>query len=112
MSNKFNPYFDPDEIVITKDILYKIIDATINRWKKQPKRHFFQIKGMQLFRSSLYFQKEEGIAAIVKAIIIVVNKMQMYNAMLRLKNENPSTEVLANMAIDEIERGFDSDVNS
>ena len=104
--SKFTPYFDPDEVVMTKPILKKILTAIIERWKKDPKKHRFQIAMLVAFRASLRFQTDASIELIFKEVIKVVNRMQRYNAMLKLRKEMPSTNDLANLAIREIERGI------
>jgi len=100
-----NPYFDPDEIIITKEILRKIINGIINRWKKTQGTGFFGIKGLEAFRLSLRFQSDSEIQETFSSIIICVNEMQMINAMMKLKGEMPKTEVLADMVLKKLESG-------
>lgn len=101
----FSPYFDPDEVAINKEILRKIINAVINRWKSGDKKPFFAIKALETFRVSLRFYKDEEINSIFKSIILTVNEMQMINGMLKLKGEFAKTDVLADLAIQKIESG-------
>jgi len=105
MSDKFNPYFDPEEIVITKPILRKIINGIINRWKKTQGKGFFGIKGLEGFRLSLRFQSDEEIQETFASIILCVNEMQMINAMMKLRGEMPKTDVLADMVLKKLENG-------
>ena len=97
-----SPYFDPDEVVITKPILREIIDAIVERWKQQPDKHRIQITALQMFKASLRLQSDEAIAAIFRAIVATVNEMQQYNAMLRMEKEMPTTRELADLAISRI----------
>jgi len=100
-----NPYFDPDEINITKEILRKIINGIIQRWKKTQNKGFFGIKGLEAFRLSLRFQSDAEIKETFSSIIICVNEMQMINAMMRLKGELPKAEQLADMVLKKLENG-------
>ena len=105
MTDSVNPYFDPNEIVITKDILRKIINGIIKRWKKTQKTGFFGIKGLETFRLSLRFQTDEEIRETFSSIITCVNEMQMINAMMKLRGEMPKAEVLADMVLKKLENG-------
>lgn len=100
---KFSPYFDPDQIVLTKPILIKFINKAISKWEKAEKKHFWQIKALEAFRLSLRFQSDEAIEAVMKGVVEFVNDMQTTNAMLILKDEMPSTEQLANIALKKFE---------
>ena len=46
---------------------------------------------LEAFRLSLRFQSDDSISEVVKSIVEMVNEMQTYNAMLRMKKENPTT---------------------
>ena len=102
----FSPYFDPDEIVFTKPIMRDLINAIIGRWKKSPSKHRTQIMALEAFRLSLRFQSDDSISEVVKSIVEMVNEMQTYNAMLRMKKENPTTRELADLAIHKIRNGM------
>lgn len=102
---KKNPaYFDPDNIVITKQHLHKMIDVIIKRWEKDNQKHFWQIKALQTFRLSLRFQSDEAISEVVKNIIIFVNKMQEANAILTMKQQLPKTGELVDLIAKKLER--------
>ena len=106
MSEKnLNPYFDPDEVVISKDHLRQIIDAILDQWKKNPQKNWIQIKALQTFRLSLRLQSDETISHVFKSIIKVTNEMQMLNAMLRLRDEAPSTQQLLDLTIRRLNEG-------
>ena len=105
MSNKFNPYFNPDEIKLDKEILRKIINAIIDHWQKGEKPPFFAIKALKVFRVSLRFYSDEQLNSIFKSIIVCTNEMQMINAMCRMRNEMPSTKALSEMVIKKLENG-------
>ena len=105
MTDKFSPYFDPDEIVLTKAILRDLINALIARWQEKPQKHRVQIMALETFRLSLRFQSDESVAEIIKSIVTMVNEMQMYNALMKLKDEMPTTRQLADMAIHKIRNG-------
>ena len=105
MSEKFNPYFDPDKIVITKRILRKIINGIIRRWKRTKGKGFFGIKGLEGFRLSLRFQSDDEVQETFASIITCVNEMQMINAMMRLRGEMPKTEALADMVLEKLDNG-------
>lgn len=100
-----NPYFDPDVIIITKDILRKFINALIKRWKKTQGHTFFGVKGLEGFRLSLRFQSDEEVQETMSSIIKFVNEMQLINSMMVLRGDMPKAEVLADMAIKKIESG-------
>ena len=100
-----SPYFDPDEIILTKPIIRKIINGIIERWKVTQGRGFFGIKGLEAFRLSLRFQTDDEIKEIFSSIIRCVNEMQMVNAMLKMKGENPKTEELADMILKKLDSG-------
>ena len=102
---KHNPaYFDPDNIVITKDHLYKMINVIIKRWQKDEKKHFWQIKALQTFRLSLRLQDDEAISEVIKSIIIFVNKMQEANAILTMRKQFPKTNDLVDMIAAKLEK--------
>lgn len=101
----FNPYFNPDELTLDKDILRDIINAIIGRWKQGNKPPKIAIKALEAFRISLHFYSDEQVNAIFKSIITVTNEMQMINAMSRMKNEMPTTKVLSDMVIRKLENG-------
>jgi len=44
MTETINPYFDPDEVRLTKDHIRLIINAVIKRWKKNKSANMIQIK--------------------------------------------------------------------
>ena len=96
-------YFNPDDIVITKAHVEKMISAIINRWKKDQNKHFWQIKALQTFRISLRFQDDEAIGEVIKSIIIFVNKMQEANAILTMKEQMPKTSELVDMIAKKLE---------
>ena len=102
----FSPYFDPDEIVLGKAIMRDLINAIIARWKKKPGKHRVQIVALETFRLSLRFQSDESVQEIVKSIVVMVNEMQTYNALLKMKNEMPTTRQLADLAILKIRTGL------
>lgn len=102
---KHNPaYFNPDDVVITKEHLYKMINVIIARWQKDEKKHFWQIKALQTFRLSLRFQSDEAIAEVIKSIILFVNKMQEANAILTMKEQHPKTSDLVDMIAKKLEK--------
>jgi len=105
MTETINPYFDPDEVKLTKDHIRLIINAVIKRWKKNKSANMIQIKALEAFRVSLRLQSDENIEEIFKAIIVCVNEMQMMNAMLRMKEERPTTDQLLAIVQKRIERG-------
>lgn len=104
-TRKFTPYFDPDEVVLTKHMIQDLCDAIIHRWKKDKKKHFWQISGLQTFKLSLHAQSDEAINEVMRAIITFVNDLQRYNAMLRLKGEMPKMEDLVDLTIRQIREG-------
>ena len=106
MSEKeVNPYFDPDEVTITKDHLRKIIDAILTQWRKNKQANWIQIKALETFRLSLRLQNDETIGHVFKSIIRVTNEMQMLNAMLRMRKEAPSTDQLLQLTLKRLNEG-------
>ena len=103
--DNFSPYFDPDHINIDKDTITKLINAMLQRWKKNKKNNKVQIMALQTFKLSLHFQSDETINEIMKSIVSCVNEMQQYNAMMRLKKEFPTTSQLTDIVIAKIEKG-------
>ena len=103
--DKMNPYFNPDELKLDKDILRNIINAIIQRWKKGYRPPRIAIKALEAFRISLRFYSDEQINSIFNSIIICTNEMQMINAMARMKDEMPSTKTLSDMVIKKLENG-------
>lgn len=103
--SKHNPaYFNPDDIVIKKIHLEKMINVIIKRWQLDEKKHFWQIKALQTFRLSLRFQSDEAISEVIKSIIIFVNKMQEANAILTMKKQLPKTADLVDMIAAKLEK--------
>ena len=102
---KHNPaYFNPDDIVITKDHLHKMINVIIKRWQMDEKKHFWQIKALQTFRLSLRFQSDDAISEVIKSIILFVNRMQEANAILTMKEQHPKTSDLVDMIANKLEK--------
>jgi len=102
---EFSPYFDPDQLVLTKDMIRNIINAIIRRWRSGDKPPFWAIKALEAFRISLRFYSDAEINTIFKSIITCVNEMQMLNAMARMKNEMPTTKELADMVVHKMNSG-------
>ena len=51
--DKMNPYFNPDELKLDKDIYRNIINAIIQRWKKA---------SLKLVKSTLSKKRNDGIS--------------------------------------------------
>lgn len=105
MTKEYQPYFDPDKIVLKKVHLKKIIDAVIIRWQKNTSKHRWQIKALQAFRFSLRIQSDESIELIFKELIKVLNEMQYLNSLMVLKDEFPSTDMLLDLTLKKIDVG-------
>lgn len=113
LAPKFSPYFDPDEVVIDKAMLNKIIDAMIRRWKKNEKANFWSIQQARAFRGFVRLQSDRQINTIFREILRTINEIQYLGALARssdLVREGgagaaPAVDSLLELAIRRLEEG-------
>lgn len=100
-----SPYFDPDEIVMDKETVFKIIDSLLNYWKKNKLKNAKNITTLLIWRGSLNLMSDESIEFIFKHFIIFSNKMQEINGLMKLKGEMPTAKILTDIALGKLEEG-------
>lgn len=106
-----SPYFDPDEIVITKSIVFDFIDGLTDYWKKHKLKNAKNITTLLIWRGSLSLMGDDSVQFIFKTFIKFANKMQEINGLMKMRNEIPNAEILTKIALEKLREGkiFDTD---
>ena len=82
-----NLHFDPDELILTKDDIYKLLDLIEKRWMKNPKENFKYIGGLKLMKAGIVMTKEKTVRKIWSEIVMGFSVLLEENARQRMAGE-------------------------
>ena len=101
LSNQFNS----DELQLTKSQLVHLINIVRKRWSKNKRANVKYTMGLTAFKMGIQLTDEETIKKIWGDLVKLTNAIIIYNDMMRLKNEQPSTEDMIKIFENKIESG-------
>ena len=97
--------FDVDQLQLSKSQLVHLIDLVRKRWSKNRLSNAKYTMGLTAFKMGIQLTDDETIQKIWSDLVKLTNEMILYNNMMRLKKENPSTADMIKIFEQKIESG-------
>lgn len=95
--------FDPDSLQITKQDLFRVIDALIARWKKNYRANATVITGAHAFKLGIKMIADDKFAELWGQMLHFSNELVTYNEMKRMRGEFPATADFVDLFISRFE---------
>ena len=90
---------DVESLQISKDDLFKVVDALIHRWSKNRKANYAVIAGAHAFKLGVRAVGDDKFAELWAEMVRFSNEMLAYNEMKRLKGEYPKASEFADLFV-------------
>ncbi len=99
---------NPDEFILDKEMIKKIIKAIKNRWRKSNVsliKNGQYIAALTALEGAIYFTNEEVIKNIFSDIMLGFNNLLLINAQKKALGETPNVKLLFDITMKKLESG-------